>query len=134
MTIIDSRNDVQARLRARRRRIAIKRHANAGGRTQRALLVTGICLIVMFCGYFGVRGEGFSDLRHSSGAYAAEETIYKEVIVYSGDTLWGIASLYSDPSKDVRKLVRAICDLNEVSPGKIYPGQVILVPVPAHLA
>ena len=134
MTIITTKKDVQARIRARRRRIAGARNGIKNGKTRRLAVIAGMCLIVMLGGYFGVRGEGFAELRHSSGAYAAEETVYKKVTVYSGDTLWGIAGEYTEPSKDVRKMVKAICDLNNVSPGKIYPGQVILVPVSAHLA
>jgi len=134
MTIVSSKNDVKARVRSRRRRIAVARHDRAGNKTKRMLIITGICLIVMFGGYFGIHGNGFSDLRTGNGAYAAEDTILKKVTVYNGDTLWGIASAYTEPSKDVRKLVNEICELNNIKPGKIYPGQVLLVPVPAHLA
>jgi len=89
-----------------------------------------ISLALLFGGYFGVHG----DINIGNGAYAAEETIYKTVTIYSGDTLWGIASDYTEPSKDIRKLVKEICEINDVSPGDIIPGQTILVPIPAHLA
>jgi len=133
MTIIDNdKYSVQARLRRRRRRISGNRHIriNIYGRANRLMIVGSICLMIMLGGYFGVRGDGIGDIK----AFAAEETVYKTVTVYNGDTLWGIASTYTEPSKDIRKQVKAICDLNDVSPGKIYPGQVLLVPVPAHLA
>ena len=130
MTMTDSRNDVKTRVRQRRRRIAGARREITGGRTKRIIIITLICAAVMFGGYFGVRGDGFRDMALGSGAYAVEGTILKPVTVYGGDTLWGIAGEYTEPSKDVRKLVREICELNDVSPGKIYPGQVLLVPVP----
>jgi len=119
--------DVRARVRRRRRKLAGTKKLPR--RIHRTLVIAGICLIMVFGGYFGTRG----DVKTIYGAYAAEETIYKHVTVYSGDTLWDIASEYTEPSKDIRKQVKAICDLNDVSPGKIYPGQVLLVPVPAHL-
>jgi len=134
MSIIQTKNDARTRLRKRRRRIAAAGYGINHGKPRRLMIITGMCLIVMLGGYFGIRGDGFSDLRHSSGAYAAEEIVYIKVTVYSGDTLWGIASAYTEPSKDVRKLVNAICELNDVRPGNIYPGQVILVPVPTRLA
>jgi len=128
MTIVyENKKDARARVRIRRRRIADARRNIPAVRTHRTLIIISICLIITFGGYFGVRGDW------SAGAYAAEETVYKTVMVYQGDTIWGIASEYTESSKDVRAQVRAICEINDVSPGKIYPGQILLVPVPVHL-
>jgi len=130
MTIIyTAKQDVKARVRNRRRKIAGSRHFRISAKAKRTIIIASICAMTVFGGYFGVRGEGFT-----TGAFAAEETIYKTVMVYNGDTIWGIASKYTEPSKDVRKQVRAICELNEVEPGQIHPGQTLLVPVPAHMA
>jgi len=126
---MQSKQDARTRVRTRRRRIAVARQEKGVYRKRRLMIITIICLLVVFGGYFGVRG----DFDPGNGAYAAEEIIYKTVTVYSGDTLWGIASEYNEPSKDVRKLVKEICELNDVSPGKIHPGQTILVPVQAHM-
>jgi len=126
MTIIQEKNDVRMRVRKRRRR---NKQLNLVKNPRRVMIVISICLLMVFGGYFGVRGE----FTLNNGAYAAEETVYKTVTVYKGDTIWGIASQYSEPSKDVRKLVREICEINNVEPGKIYAGQILLVPVPAHL-
>jgi len=115
--------DAKVRLRKQRRRTAVIRK-------RRIMIIVNICLVIAFGGYFGVHGDGISD----SKAYAAEQTVYKTVTVYSGDTIWGIASEFTEASKDVRKQVKAICELNDVNPGKIYPGQTLLVPVPAHMA
>jgi len=131
MTIIYSgKQDVQTRVRRRRRKINIKQNAKRSVKTRRLMVIVSICLITMFGGYFGVNGDRVFDSR----AFAAEQTVYKTVTVYSGDTIWGIANEYTEPSKDIRKQVKAICELNDVTPGNIYPGQILLVPVPAHLA
>ena len=127
MTIIQERNDVQTRVRRRRRRNKNNRPSKD---MRRGLIVVSVCLVMVFGGYFGVRGE----LNLNNGAFAAEQTIYKTVTVYQGDTIWAIAAAYTEPSKDVRKLIKEICDLNDVSSGKIYPGQVLIVPVPANMA
>ena len=135
MTIIyANEQNVNVRIRRRRRRLCETRRERISGMTRRILIITCISMFVAFGGYFGIHNEGTSGMKIESGAYAAEATIYKSVIVYAGDTIWGIASTYTEPSSDVRKLVREICDLNGVTPGKIYPGQVLMVPVKAHLA
>jgi len=132
MTIISTNVNVQARVRARRRRIAGSRQSILNGRVRRSSIIAIICFIMIFGGYLGIRGDWYSNSKLDNGAYAAEVIIYEKVTVYSGDTLWDIACEYTEPSKDVRKLVKEICDLNDVSPGKIYPGQVLLVPVHSH--
>ena len=130
MTIMQSQPDARSRVRTRRRQIAEARQGKSVYRKCRLIITTIICFLVVFGVYFGVRG----DIDIGNGAYAAEETIYKKVTIYSGDTLWNIASDYTEPSKDIRKLVKEICEINDVSPGDIIPGQTILVPIPAHLA
>ena len=85
-------------------------------------------------GYISVQGNDIADTGLAYTAQAAEETLYEYVIIKSGDTLWGIASEYADPSRDIRKSIKDICDINDVKPGNIYPGQVIKVPIPAHKA
>ncbi len=52
-----------------------------------------------------------------------------QVVIASGDTLWEIASDYTDGSQDIRELIHQICRINEITADSIYPGQVILVPV-----
>lgn len=152
--------DVQERLRRRRRRKLArptgrgmgtdKARAGAGtkpanrargkkhGRIRAVFVIAAICLMTLLAGYvdaYGSLRSGSSGMSFSGqAAQAAEETVYKRIIVQSGDTLWGIAGEYSEPSKDIRKLVREICALNGIEPGGIYPGQAIIVPVPAHLA
>ena len=101
---------------------------------RRALLIILICAAIALTGYIGAYNNVKSDSGLAYTAHAAEETVYKDVTVHSGDTLWGIVSEFAEPSKDIRKQIKEICELNGVEPGGIYPGQVIIVPIPAHLA
>jgi nucleoid-associated protein YgaU len=54
---------------------------------------------------------------------------YEKVVVYSGDTLWGIASKYTDDNKDVRRTIYEIRKLNKLDSALINPGQELLVPI-----
>ena len=104
------------------------------GKAVRALIIIAVCFVTVSAGYLGAYNSTRSDTGLSYTAQAEETIILKTVTVHSGDTLWGIASKYSEPSKDIRKQIREICELNGVKAGEIYPGQLIIVPVPAHLA
>ena len=103
------------------------------GKAIRVLIIIAVCFATLFVGYLGAYNSIRSDTGLSYTAQAEETIILKTVTVHSGDTLWGIASRYSEPSKDIRKQIREICELNGVKAGEIYPGQLIIVPVPAHL-
>ena len=129
-----NRYDVQTRVRRRRRKITEIRHKCVSRKIKSICVIVTICASMTLFGYIGAQDNGYMNSGLSSGAFAAEETVYKKVIVYKGDTIWGIASEYTEPSKDIRKNIKVICEINNVEPGKIYPGQVLLVPVPASLA
>ncbi len=51
-----------------------------------------------------------------------------EYVVSSGETLWSIASSHVSPGEDVRRLVRDIAEMSEVSGDVIFPGQVLVIP------
>ena len=126
--IYGNEHDVQASVRRRRRRIAGTRRIRTNRRVRSLMIIISVSMIAAIGGYTGIQ-NGFSDTGISNKAYAAEIDIYERVVVKSGDTIWDIAGNYTEPSKDVRKQVRAICEINNVEPGKIYPGQVLLVPL-----
>ena len=133
----ENRRDTVANPRVRlrrRRRLAISRRRQLSARARGPVVVMAICLIAALAGYIGAHDNAFGGAGLSYTAQAEEEVVYKTVTVRSGDTLWGIASEYAEPSKDIRVLIREICELNGVKAGQIYPGQLILVPIPAHLA
>lgn len=52
-----------------------------------------------------------------------------EVTVLSGDTLWSIAKNYSTSNGDIREFIYSIQKLNQLTSARIYPGQVILIPL-----
>ncbi len=66
---------------------------------------------------------GFNTVSSSS------KDLYNQVQIESGDTLWDIAVEYGPEDSDVRKTVREICDLNQISADQLHPGQKIIVPV-----
>ena len=52
-----------------------------------------------------------------------------EVVIRPGDTLWGLARQYA-PDMDPRQAVYIIRTANgELDPGRLQPGDVVLVPV-----
>jgi LysM repeat protein len=51
-----------------------------------------------------------------------------EYVVQPGDTLWEIARVGAPDRSDLRIAVQTIQDLNEITSGIIYPGQVLRVP------
>lgn len=54
----------------------------------------------------------------------------KEVTVQAGDTLWDIAARTSHTNMDVREMVYAVKELNNISDsGSLVPGSKIKVPV-----
>lgn len=57
-----------------------------------------------------------------------ETDSYIKVSVSAGDTIWDIAREYTDNKTDVRKTVYDICEINNISPEKIRPGDIIYVP------
>ena len=61
-------------------------------------------------------------------AASPKHTVYTEVKVQAGDTLWNLAKDYGDQTKDVREVVYDICQFNNVDAASIYPGQVLLIP------
>ncbi len=54
----------------------------------------------------------------------------KQVVVSSGDNLWGIAGRFASPEEDVREVIDRIVRVNRLDLTKsIQPGQKLVVPV-----
>lgn len=65
-------------------------------------------------------------------AYSKDIPQYNYITVEEGDTLWTIASNYTEKSNiDIRKLVYEISYENNIYNASIYPGDVIRVPMNA---
>ena len=58
-----------------------------------------------------------------------EEHQYIEILVQNGDTIWDIAQEYYDGTKDIRRIIHNILDINDIEGAMIKPGDRILVPV-----
>lgn len=61
--------------------------------------------------------------------YSSEPIEICKVYVEQGDTLWEIAAEYNYNNIDMRDLVMRISELNGLEGSKIYPGQVLEVPI-----
>ena len=57
---------------------------------------------------------------------SAERSIYAEIVVEPGDTLWSIARMHL-PNEDPRDVVGGIRKLNELTSAEIFPGQVLTI-------
>ncbi len=64
-----------------------------------------------------------------SFAYCRTNYEVCEFTVSEGDTLWGIAELYTDGSVDIRKYIWEIKKLNGMGTAELMPGDVIIIPV-----
>ncbi|WNC12425.1 LysM peptidoglycan-binding domain-containing protein [Brevibacillus brevis] len=64
-------------------------------------------------------------------ASGAEETLpVKEVTVRAGDSIWKLAVRYQEEAQmDVKELVAAIQEVNDLDSVVIYPGQTLRIPV-----
>lgn len=69
------------------------------------------------------------------GTCAAADEVYttKTVTVYSGDTMWDIASRWTEDGEDVRAVIYRICEANGLASTDLQPGQKIIVPVRVQL-
>ena len=67
-------------------------------------------------------------------AVFADEPVYKEytVTVAEGETLWEIAGRHTEAREDVREVIFRIEQANKLNSKRIYPGQVLRVPLRVH--
>ncbi|MDY2638039.1 MAG: LysM peptidoglycan-binding domain-containing protein [Phascolarctobacterium sp.] len=66
-----------------------------------------------------------------AGDLFAATPVYRDysVTVAQGDTLWDIACRHAEAKEDVRLVMERITKANHLDAGRIYPGQVIKVPL-----
>jgi len=62
-------------------------------------------------------------------AQATSFNTYVQVSVKENDSLWDIASEYTDKYSDVRDTIDDICEINGIGPEDIQPGDIVFVPV-----
>ena len=121
------------RIRKRRRKLESGRRSKTVRMIRIPAVIIIMCLLTGLIGYIESSDGDTGSTGLLFSAHAEENVVYKEIVVKKGDTLWAIASEFAEPSIDIRMLINDICKLNDIKPGSIYPGQVISVPVPAHL-
>lgn len=61
-------------------------------------------------------------------ANSAKQIKYTKIVVCSGDTLWTIASEYTDQKGDIREFIYNIKKINNLNSALITPGQELLIP------
>ena len=61
-------------------------------------------------------------------ALSLTKPVYTEIVIISGDTLWDLAKEYGPTDQDIRKVVHAICNINNISADKLQSGQTIMIP------
>jgi LysM repeat protein len=95
---------------------------------QHQTLITKLCLGLLLITIFALEFDINIISANSTTTYWHEKT-YNEVRVYSGDSVWSIASNFATSKDDIRELVTAIKRVNSLSNrAEIYPGQVLKVP------
>lgn len=67
-----------------------------------------------------------NDYKVYSSTYSS---MYKEIIVNKGDTLWKIALENMPDSYDIRKMIFEIREFNNMDSANIHPGDSIKIPI-----
>ncbi|MGY1591844.1 LysM peptidoglycan-binding domain-containing protein [Geodermatophilus sp. SYSU D00708] len=52
----------------------------------------------------------------------------RSVVVQAGDSVWSIAADFAGPDEDVRAVVDAIEQINDLDGARVVPGQVLQLP------
>lgn len=122
-------NDTQMQESRRRKAITVARaRREKVSRQRRTLAFTGLALILGIVLTFSVLGTS----AQASGADQASDSYkyYKEVYVESGDTLWSIATQYTDGSisevNDCIEQIRSVNSMNKFE--TLKAGTYIVVP------
>lgn len=71
---------------------------------------------------------GFGFLSGINESTASVTTDYASYTVAYGDTMWDIADEVNHSDTDTRKVVYAICQINDIQAGDLQPGMVLRVP------
>ncbi len=88
--------------------------------------VAALAVLIVFVSGMVVLGAYLSE-----SSATAWDTVYQEIVVQPGDSLWIIARNFS-PAEDPRTVVAVIREMNELQEAMVYPGQRLMVPVTAN--
>lgn len=106
---------VNAQLARREKKVRIER---------RILVISGILFISLLI----LLGSGIHAFASSSSEPAEQHKYYTSVRVQSGDSVWTIADQFLlDSNMSKEQYVKEICEINNLSDGKIYAGEYLTV-------
>ncbi|SDT13847.1 LysM domain-containing protein [Pseudarthrobacter equi] len=91
------------------------------------IVLIGIPLVLLAALLLSLAGFFNSPAKASDSAADLTVTPTVTVTVQPGESLWGIASDLA-PERDARDVVADIVQLNNLSAGKILPGQQLYIP------
>ena len=77
---------------------------------------------------FGLMVGVFGFITGINETTASVNEDYVSYIVADGDTVWDIAQKLNTNDTDIRKVVFAICQINDITAGDLQPGMVLTVP------
>ncbi len=128
-------NGARAQQAAQEGQVPVQRKPASGHRSQAPLRLTrrgkvvliGIPLVLLAALLLSLAGFFNSPAKASDSTADLTVTPTVTVTVQPGESLWGIASDLA-PERDARDVVADIVQLNNLSAGKILPGQQLYIP------
>ena len=96
--------------------------------TKRLRVKSPLRFITFLIIVFGLMVAGFGFVTGQNESTASLTSDYVSYTVESGDTLWDIANTINTTDTDTRKVVHAICQINEIQAGDLQPGMVLTIP------
>lgn len=95
--------------------------SNGLARHSAKLIVCAILSVLLFTSFLLMKTDASSEF---VTANANEQT----VVVTAGDTLWGIATRFSDRSDDIQYYIYKIKERNQLNNVDLKPGQLLIIP------
>ena len=131
-------NGARAQQAAREGQVPVQRNSASGRHGQAPLpplrltrrgkvVLIGIPLVLLAALLLSLAGFFNSPAKASDSAADLSVTPTVTVTVQPGESLWGIAADLA-PERDARDVVADIVQLNNLSAGKILPGQQLFIP------
>ena len=107
-------------------RFASSSHRNGPARAKLFTAARMLFFLLVFALLF----SGFMLLRTSASSESVPTATAEESIVYVdfGDTLWGLADAWKDPTMDTRHAVYLLAQRNRLDDSSLYSGQMLIVP------
>lgn len=95
------------------------------------VLITLLCLILLsgaIVHAYAAQVPGTNGSTSTMNTQSAESSDQSSVVVYSGDTLWSIATEHASNREDKRNYINKIMKLNQLTSTVIKEGQVLKLP------